>query len=374
MSNRRSAAILLMLLCAAGLCTAQPVIHLPDSTGGLEARMRKAFAAARQRASGSGCWIGYSIERLMGENSYIGSHHADPQRNRPTLEEIVTGVTRESMPPELRSGDVSTMNGSMTFDDERRPRKLVRKDIGILAHYAGQEEPDEVLISNFSLHVELKNEPLYWVGPAEQDASLSWLGAVFHAAQTVNAKESMVTAIGLHEHSEATAKILGGILTGDEKTEVRKEAAFWLGQTNRGDALALLMKTARNDPSGDLRDQAVFAAGEMEGEAAVDSLIGLARHGGKKDVRSKAIFWLGQKASRKASAAINGILEEDGDSEVQKSALYALNEFPRNEGLDMLIRVAKTHRNREVRKTAIYLIAESEDPRAVEALVELIRN
>ena len=71
-----------------------------------------------------------AFEFAVIDPSGLVQFHSDPQRNHPTLEEMVSGVTAEVLsPPASGSRDYSTMNGYMTFGDDNRPQSLVRKDI-----------------------------------------------------------------------------------------------------------------------------------------------------------------------------------------------------------------------------------------------------
>jgi len=52
----------------------------------------------------------------------------------------------------------------------------------------------------------------------------------------------------------------------------------------------------------------------------------------------------------------------------------ALAELPANEGLPLLISIARTHPKPAIRKSAIEALGESEDPRALETLIDLIKG
>jgi HEAT repeat protein len=60
------------------------------------------------------------------------------------------------------------------------------------------------------------------------------------------------------------------------------------------------------------------------------------------------------------------------DPEIRDHAVFAIAEADNDLGLPALIQIAKTHKDISVRKKAIYWLGESEDPRAREALMEII--
>jgi hypothetical protein len=92
------------------------------------------------------------------------------------------------------------------------------------------------------------------------------------------------------------------------------------------------------------------------------------------DVREQAAFWLGQSAAREATAGLAQIVDDDDSIEVQKAAVFALSQRDEPERIDTLIGVARTHANREVVRSAFFWLAESEDPRAIDFFEDVLTN
>ena len=67
-------------------------------------------------------------------------------------------------------------------------------------------------------------------------------------------------------------------------------------------------------------------------------------------------------------------MQKDADPEVRKHALMALVQAPRNIGVPALINIAKSHPDNTIRREAIFWLGQSKDPRAMEALVEIVSN
>src|SRR5437867_4606996 len=77
---------------------AQTVVRYPGLPKPLADRWQWAREEASNRGFDNGYWIGYSIERLMGERSMVGCYSSDRQRNRPTLAELIAGMKQEHSP------------------------------------------------------------------------------------------------------------------------------------------------------------------------------------------------------------------------------------------------------------------------------------
>lgn len=359
---KRISTFTLLLLAVAWLPAsgwAQRILHHPEPS---EALGQKWQWAEEQAADlDRGYWIGYSIERLMGENSFIGSWSS--RGRRMTLHEMLYGEKPEFSP--VSRG---------RWERQEGPERKVIKEIALLFEFrAGATEAREVHVTNLSGHVDLEGDPLIWLGGAGDDESLDFVQEQYRRTRSNEFKEELVLAVSIHDDSEQVVPILTDILTGDDADDVRESAAFWLGQHGDASALAILQRVARNDRSEDVREQAVFGISQMDLPEATEALIDVARNG-PRDIRENAIFWLGQKASDRAVEALGDIVDDEDDTEVQKQAVFAISQLPDDEGIPLLIEIAKTHPVAKIRKDAIFWLGQSEDPRALEALIELVRG
>ncbi len=110
----------------------------------------------------------------------------------------------------------------------------------------------------------------------------------------------------------------------------------------------------------------------MDDPSGTAQLINWAEKSPNQELRKQAIFWLGQKAIANIQDKIKDYAFNDKDTEIQKQAVVALAEMEGNSGVPQLIEIAKTHPNPEVRKHAIIFLGESGDPRARQAILEIL--
>ena len=337
---------------------AQDVSFHPEPTAALGQKWQ--WAEDQADDFERGYWIGYSVERLMGEYSFIGSWSS--RGRRMTLHEVLYGEKPE-----------------FDFRDRRHRRdraseRKVAKEVAVLFEFTpGAAQAREVHVTNVSGHVDFDGRPLLWLGGADDDESLDFVEQQFRRARSDDIKEDLILAVSIHDAPDRVVPILTDALTGDEADDVRESAAFWLGQHGDASALAVLRRTAHDDRSEDVREQAVFAISQMDLPDATEALIDLAQNG-PRDIRKEAIFWLGQKASDRAVEALGDMVHDETDTEVQKQAVFAISQLPDDEGVPLLIEIAKTHPAAKVRKDAIFWLGQSDDPRALEALVALVRG
>jgi hypothetical protein len=212
--------------------------------------------------------------------------------------------------------------------------------------------------------------PFMWLTGVKPAESVAVLSGYVHSEDFEEHGEGRqgheaLTAIALHADNSAD-RALESFVRPEEREALRKQAAFWLGETRGKAGLAALQKMAKSDPSSDVRAHVTFALSVNREAGAVDEMIRMAHEDESGHVRGQALFWLAQKAGQKAAGAITSAIENDPDTAVKKKAVFALSQMPKDEGVPKLIQVAQTNKNPAVRKQAMFWLGQSNDPRALE--------
>ena len=182
----------------------------------------------------------------------------------------------------------------------------------------------------------------------------------------------VLAAIALHADPGADA-ILEKLAARGSPLELRKQAAFWLGN-ERGRRGFEILRAATADPDTDFRQHLTFCLSQSPVPEALTTLIRMARHDPEGEVRGQALFWLAQKAGDRAAETIRDAIREDPEEEVKKKAVFALSQLNGDQAVTELIRVARTNRNPEVRKQAIFWLGQSGDPRALDFIEKILAN
>jgi hypothetical protein len=358
---------------------AQQVVRCPRNSDPLEAKWGWAWKEVARVSPSSGFWIGYGIQRWMGENSFIGSFESDAGSRDVSLHELLYGQKESLTIPgtegslrEAAGRALQAANGRATVE----PKEL--KGVAILFAYGSSQDepmqPRKIVICNLSTSVDLQDRPLLWMGSSHDEESVAFLENMFDQPHTEKIRENLVFAISIHDSSEQALKFLRNVLVGSESERVRGSAAFFLGEHDRTEDVPLLVKVATHDPSRRVRDQAVFGLSRMESDAALEALIELAKHADKKDVREKAIFWIAEKASDRVAKTLKDIIFSDDETGIQRQAVFALSRMKSEDSVAELIAIAKSHKNPQIRREALFWLGRSKDPRAFDFLVKVVRQ
>jgi hypothetical protein len=353
------------------------VVRPQDGSAPLQTRFDWALGRPAPAGAAKVFWIGYSVEKLMSERSYIGSYDSRKLGRELTVAEILAGRKEPEAAggagDDVRAAAQAALDG---IDGRGKPDRKILKELGFFFKYERGKTPVlvEVGLANLDGWFDFEAVPLYWLGKTEAGESVPLVERLYARAGTDESRERLLMAAGCHDAPALAVPFLARVLGGDGPDELRKDAAFWIGQQNDTEGLRILAQAARSDKSKEVREGAVFAISQVDLPAAADVLIALAKGADRPDVRKQAIFWIGQMASEKAGPALEEFARKDGNVEIQKQAVFALSQLPDGQGVEPLIKLAKTHPDPRVRKQAVFWLGESGDPRALETLIAIIKG
>ncbi len=379
----RALACLCLVAGGAAAEAGQAFIH-PRPSGPIADRIAWARAEAKTNRWDKGFWLGFGIQRLMGEHSSMGWHPWGGPETHLTLDDLINGrktpLEKKVANDQAARGTAASMPAAASAfaarqrDDE--PERPVMREIGILLRMgpAGAEFPADIRVSNLNLPFDFEELPFVWAGMAADAESLSYLILLYAKAATGDDKRSLLWAVGLHRDSAAVVTFVERVLAGKESEDIRAEAASCLGEQNEPRALELLLKTIKADPSHEVREQAVNALVELELPAATDALISFALTGNDRRIREEAVRGLAEKAAPATIKALEKISSGDKDPEIRKEAIHAFADLPGRSGLPYLVGLVKTHPDSDVRTEAVDAIGDLGGAEAVKLLTELARG
>lgn len=325
------------------------------SSGGLRAEIER---AAR---SGVVSWLGYEQEVVDGERQMCCFESLRSARTDGRGRLCCGGcrLERESAFSIVFPGD-STV-------------ELERSHFLVLVRVA-DGRVDRVRALSQDCGIDAGGKPFTWLTGVGAPESLAFLRSVVGGIEIGrhghDATGEVLAAIAAHAAPEADS-VLMDFLARRHPIELRKQAAFWLGNS-RGRHGFETLRTCRSDPDSDFRRHLTFAFSRSAVAEAVAELIAMAKSDPDGGVRGQALFWLAQKAADRAAETIQNAIRDDPDEDVKVRAVFALSRLPADEGVTELIRVARRNRNPEVRKQAIFWLGQSRDPRALAFIEEIL--
>jgi hypothetical protein len=220
---------------------------------------------------------------------------------------------------------------------------------------------------------------LEWLTGVGAEESAVFLGKIAGGAASHDNSEARrhlldesLVALSVHATPKAT-EVLASLAT-DNDTHLREKAAFWLGAQRGHDGLVALRKLMQSEQDSKLREKLVFDLSINSDPSALGDLIQLAKSDTDSHIRGQALFWLAQKAGKKAVEPLHEAIDHDPDFEVKKKAVFALSQLPKEESVPQLVHVADTNSNFAIRKEAIFWLGQSNDPRALAYIEQVLKR
>ena len=320
--------------------------------GTLEATFRGILAQAEKPE-----WVGYSVDEIPGDRSMCCGNWNDGAG---------CGTCRLEKDREA-TGSTTHADGSVKLEGSRRLVVLFR---------LAAKQVDRIRVASEDCTLDAGGLPFLWLTGVKPSGSVALLttyvqGVEWERHEHHNIGNGALTAIALHADPSAD-RTMESFVKPNQRDELRRQAAFWLGAARGKEGLNTLQRMAKDDPSSDVRSHVTFALSVSHEPGALEEMIRMAHDDSSSHVRGQALFWLAQKAGKKAVGTITGAIENDPDTEVKKKAVFALSQLPKDEGVPKLIEVAQTNRNPEVRKQAMFWLGQSNDPRALQFFEQVL--
>lgn len=308
----------------------------------------------RARHSTDQVWLGYEVPAMAGKHLTACSDWSGSSQN----DDDCCG--------EYRLEDERGMHTNSNGAAAQNVYVLLRYDKG---------DPVKVRALAAGCHLNAGGVAFDWITGVKQEDSIAYLAGLVHqSSQHSNTLEGALVAISFHASPEAT-RTLEQIASSSEQEHTREQAAFWLG-VERGHDGFLALKSLENKSADDarFREKLTFDFSQNSDPGAEDELFHMAKFDSESKVRGQALFWIAQKAGKRAAAAITDAIQNDPETDVKKKAVFALSQLPREESVPQLIHVADTNQNPAVRKDAFFWLGQSQDPRALAYLEQILKK
>jgi hypothetical protein len=209
-----------------------------------------------------------------------------------------------------------------------------------------------------------------WLGAVPPAASLAALEATVGRGDSEGAETAL--AVVAHHADAGADRLLEKVALDRGRGELREDALFWAGHLRGERGLALVDRILASEPVGELREHALFAATQSEVPGALDRVRRAAVEDRDPEVRGQALFWLAQSGDPGAGAWILGRLDAEHDPEVREQAVFALSQLA--DGADHLLALLDRRDDPELVRQALFWLGQSEDPRALARLEELLSD
>jgi hypothetical protein len=346
-------AFLLLALAAATPAQQPKVSDTQFKTEAVEQNL--AATVDRVRHSSEQLWLGYEVPALPGTHLSQCSDWPDASQ------------TEDGCCGEYHLEDERGMHTQSNGQTAQSVYVLLRFEKG---------DPVKVRAMPAGCHLNAGGVNFDWITGVKPEESIAFLAGLIRQTPEHSRKieEGALLAISFHRAPEAT-RALEQMASSSASEHTREQAAFWLG-VQRGHDGFVALKSLENKSADDarFREKLTFDFAQNSDPGAEDELLHMAKFDSESRVRGQALFWIAQKAGKRATGALTDAIQNDPETDVKKKAVFALSQLPKDESIPQLIHVADTNSNLALRKEAFFWLGQSQDPRALAYLEQVLKR
>ena len=185
--------------------------------------------------------------------------------------------------------------------------------------------------------------------------------------------EQAATQLSRSGDPRARQWLRSAVQAADTPDDVRQLAIRGLGgQYATGEDMALLRQAYARLSSAEAKNRLITTVGSLGGRENVQWLLGVARNTAETTTLRRAAALAAEKAGASA-ADLAQLYESTADRDMKYAFIDLYARRGTGEAVEQLIAIAKTDPDNLVRRRAISRLSRSTDPRAVQALQEIIQ-
>lgn len=229
---------------------------------------------------------------------------------------------------------------------------------------AAREDPD----------LEVRMQAVYWLSQVRTDRAVDALDSILQSGTETELQERAIFALSQHRSARAGEILREYAERQDAPIELRGNAIHWLGQHQsiRNTSYLRDLYDRLDDP--ELKEKAMFALSQTRSRENAEFLLRIALDETESiDVRKKALFWSGQM--RIVSQELFDMYDQISDREMKEQLIFVYSQRRRDDAaIEKLIDIVRNETDTELRRRAIFWLGQTNDPRAIAVLEEIIRN
>ena len=184
-----------------------------------------------------------------------------------------------------------------------QPVHLEGSDRAAVYFRVASNQVEKIQVYALGCEVDAGGLPLIWLTGVSAQASLTYLQKQVGGGLA----DKAIFAISRHDDPRAIDLLIQDAKD-EALPHTRSQALFWLAQRAGAKASAAILDAIVNDPDTQVKKRAVFALSQLPKDDAVPKLIEIAQTQRNPEVRKQAFFWLGQSNDPRALAFIETVL------------------------------------------------------------------
>jgi HEAT repeat protein len=221
---------------------------------------------------------------------------------------------------------------------------------------------------------EVRKQGVFWMGQVEGDRPVELLGEVLKTSDDIEMQKRALFALSQHEGSKAAELVRSYAEREDIPEDLQRQAIFYIGQRESADNAAYLRGLYGRLKSSSTKERVLFSISQTHGEGSGRWLLEVASNDKEPmELRKKALFWAGQQNSSDLTT-FTGLYDKMSSREMKEQLIFVYSQRHESAAVDKLLEIAQKEPDRELRKKAIFWLSQSNDPRVVKFLEDILNR
>jgi HEAT repeat protein len=254
--------------------------------------------------------------------------------------------------------------------------ELRRQAVFLLQRASGDQAVDVLLDlahRNPDPDPEVRQQAVFWLSRVRTPEAGAALEAILEQASDRQVQEQAVYALSQQRTPRSLEVLKQYVERADAPRNVRAQALYWLGRDRENGGPQYVRQIWASLDDTELKQQAVHAVAQSGTAEDRAWLIERAKDGSENDdVRNAALYWASRTGMTVAD--LRSLYADVEGREVRGQVIYALSRSDDPAAVDALMEIATGETDVELRQNAVHWLGRSKDPRAAEFLLRLIRG
>jgi HEAT repeat protein len=155
----------------------------------------------------------------------------------------------------------------------------------------------------------IRDQAIFALGHLDRDGDNgAFLRSLFGRLTSERLQKKVIQSLSQIDDPDGERFLLRLAQDDDQRMDLRKDALFWAGQNHNAETSELIAVYPKLT-NRELKRHYTFVLSQRREEQAVDKLIDIAKNDGDHEVRRQALFWLGQSNDPKATRFLREMIE-----------------------------------------------------------------
>lgn len=349
--------------------------NLREATRALETQMEKYDDADTENDAGA------LYYRILGERARAGDADAASklQEAKEDLGDVDDDMETKLMAMEallnMREDRALPILKQVMSDRRPQANKLREKAVFLLSQHQTHESTALLIdAAKSDPNPTVREQAVFWLSQVDSDEAMDYLLDAVTSEEDPEIRKKAVFAIS-QRGGERAAKVLQTIaLDRKAEPEVREQAIFWIGQMDGPTDTQFLIDLYAQLDDEELKNKTIFSVSQREDAASAKWLLKVSNDRNESiDMRKQALFWAGESGALDVNELVK-IYKNSKEPEFQEQVIFVLSQRGTRESMDVMMKLAREEKDPQLRKKLIFWIGQSDDPRAVEFLTDIINN